>query len=45
MPLLSYKKQGVRLRHSFGFADVTDGPGDIIGLGLCRKVNCSDHRV
>ena len=45
MPRLSCKSQGVRLRHLLFYTDVAHGPQDIIGLGLCRKVNCSDHTV
>ena len=39
------KTKAVRLRYLVCYTDVTDGPGDVIGLGLCRKVNCSDHAV
>ena len=39
------KTKAVRLRYLVCYTDVTDGPGDVIGLGLCRKVNCSDHTV
>lgn len=45
MPHLSYKNPGVRLRPLVCYTDVADSPRDLIGLGLCRKVNCSDHRV
>lgn len=45
VPHLSCKNRGIRLRNLVGYTDVTDGPWDIIGLGLWRKVNCSDHTV
>lgn len=45
VPHLSCKNRGIRLRNLVGYPDVTGGPWDIIGLGLWRKVNCSDHTV
>lgn len=34
VPHLSCKNQGIGLRHLVCYTDVTDGPRDIIGLGL-----------
>lgn len=45
VPRSSCRNQGTRQRHSVCYTDVTHGPRDIIGLGLCRKVNCSDYTV
>lgn len=45
MLLLSYKSPGSQAEVLGLLHRCHRWPGDIIGLGLCRKVNCSDHTV
>lgn len=43
VPHSSCKNQGIRWRHLVCYTDATHGPQGVIGVGLCRKVNCSDY--